>query len=134
MSAAIATFPLPQTSSIARRARALFSSSVTAKISERHCSRPTFLPRNRTHEDQCKIQVHEIQIVFAFVNSRIPAAPSSRPNPERFTPPKGRRGSDATIDFIKTIPESSSDVKSLCPSSSLVHALEPSPNVLSFAS
>src|SRR5207247_3043640 len=46
----------------------------------------------------------EIQIVFAFVNSRIPTAPSSRPKPERFTPPNGRRGSEATIALMKTIP------------------------------
>jgi iron complex outermembrane receptor protein len=76
----------------------------------------------------------EIQIVFVFVNSRIPAEPSSRPKPERFTPPNGRRGSDATIALMKTIPASSSDANSFFSSRSLVHALAPRPNVVSFAS
>ncbi len=40
------------------------------------------------------------------MNSRIPNGPSSRPQPLRFTPPKGRRGSDATIPLTKTAPDS----------------------------
>src|SRR6266513_1614709 len=64
----------------------------------------------------------------------MPAAPSSRPKPERFTPPNGRRGSEATIALMKTIPLSNSDAKSFCSLRSLVHALEPRPNVVSFAS
>src|SRR5262249_484987 len=47
-------------------------------------------------------RVQEIQIVFVFVNSRMPVAPSSRPKPERFTPPNGKRGSEATIALMKT--------------------------------
>jgi hypothetical protein len=38
-----------------------------------------------------------IQTVLVFVNSRMPYGPSSRPWPEAFTPPKGTRGSLATI-------------------------------------
>src|SRR2546430_15129556 len=57
------------------------------------------------------IQCHEIQIVFVFVNSRIPAAPSSRPKPERFTPPNGKRGSEATIPVMKNISVSRADLK-----------------------
>src|SRR5438477_10493989 len=101
----------------------------------RQRSRQTYaLERNRTHAHQCKIGVYEIQIVFAFINSRMPAAPSSRPKPECLTPPNGRRGSDATIALMKTIPVSKSEAKSFCSSGSLVHALEPRPNVVSFAS
>src|SRR6266481_2843647 len=88
---------------------------------------------NRRHEHQFKLGGYEIQIVFVFVNSRVPAAPSSRPKPERFTPPNGRRGSDATIALMKTIPLSKSDVKSFCSSGLLVHALAARPNVVSFA-
>ncbi len=42
------------------------------------------------------------------MNSRIPCSASSRPWPENFTPPKGSRGSEATILFRKTMPASSS--------------------------
>jgi hypothetical protein len=38
-----------------------------------------------------------------FTNSRIPYALNSRPYPDRFTPPKGRRGSEATIPLMNTI-------------------------------
>src|SRR6266481_2306107 len=89
---------------------------------------------NRRHEHQFKLGGYEIQIVFVFVNSRVPAAPSSRPKPERFTPPNGRRGSEATIALMKTIPLSKSDTKRFCSLRSLVHALEPRPNGVSFAS
>src|SRR5438552_6935942 len=75
----------------------------------------------------------EIQIVFVFVNSRIPAAPSSRPKPERLTPPNGKRGSEATIALMKTIPASRSEVKSSCSSGLFVHALAARPNDVSFA-
>src|ERR1700739_3693803 len=49
-----------------------------------------------------------IQTVLVFVNSRMPYGPSSRPWPEAFTPPKGTRGSLATIWLMKTIPDSRS--------------------------
>ena len=43
-----------------------------------------------------------------LVNSRMPLTLNSRPWPERLTPPKGMRGSDATIWLMKTMPASSS--------------------------
>src|SRR5437016_4300560 len=70
---------------------------------------------------------HAIQIVLAFMNSRMPAAPSSRPKPERFTPPNGNRGSDADIALMKTIPDSNSDANSSCSVGSLVQALAAKP-------
>src|SRR5262250_1807425 len=70
---------------------------------------------------------------FIFVNSLIPTAPSSRPCPDHFTPPKGIRGSEATIRLMKTMPASSSLMNFCCSSGSLVQALAPSPNRLSFA-
>src|SRR5258708_32571232 len=42
--------------------------------------------------------------VLALRNSRMPAAESSRPAPERLMPPKGRRGSLATMVLRKTPP------------------------------
>src|SRR5271168_1191373 len=74
------------------------------------------------------------QTVFIFVNSRIPLIDNSRPWPERFTPPKGTRGSDATIWLIKTIPASNSLMKRSRSAGSLVHALAPKPKRLSLAS
>ena len=46
------------------------------------------------------------QISFALVSSRAPNAPSSRPKPEAFIPPKGARASDRTKSLIKTAPAS----------------------------
>jgi hypothetical protein len=47
---------------------------------------------------------YAIHTVFMFVNSRMPTAPNSRPKPERFTPPNGTLGSDATMVLKNTIP------------------------------
>src|SRR5581483_5410837 len=47
-----------------------------------------------------------IQIVLTFTNSWMPKSLSSRPNPLRFTPPKGSRGSDATSPLMNTDPAS----------------------------
>src|SRR5215470_328978 len=76
---------------------------------------------------------HSIQTVFIFVNSLMPTAPSSRPCPDHFTPPNGIRGSEATMRLINTIPASSSLINLCCSAGSLVQALAPSPNRLSFA-
>src|ERR1700721_4316352 len=48
-----------------------------------------------------------IQTVFTLVNSLMPKGPSSRPKPDCFTPPKGTRGSEATILLMNTMPASS---------------------------
>src|ERR1700683_1460436 len=68
-----------------------------------------------------------------FMNSRIPNIASSRPWPERFTPPKGSRGSDATMRLMKTIPDSRPLMNFSRSPGSLVHALAPRPNGLEFA-
>src|SRR5207248_1511354 len=47
-----------------------------------------------------------IQIVLILVNSRIPSTANSRPKPEDFIPPKGRRGSDETKVFTQQVPAS----------------------------
>ena len=46
----------------------------------------------------------------------MPTRPSSRPCPECLTPPKGMRGSEATILLMKTMPASSSLIKRCCSS------------------
>src|SRR5438874_13010156 len=89
--------------------------------------------RNAKRSGELGRRSQAIQIVFVFTNSRIPAAPSSLPNPERFTPPKGNLGSEATIALTKTIPASSSDTNSSCSLRSFVQALAPSPKVVAFA-
>src|ERR1700686_696922 len=68
-----------------------------------------------------------IHTVFIFLNSRIPLMLNSRPWPELFTPPKGTRGSDATIWLIKTIPASNSLINKSRSRSSLAQALAPRP-------
>ena len=45
---------------------------------------------------------------FLFANSSMPYRASSRPTPERFTPPKGRSGALRLVLLIHTIPTSSS--------------------------
>src|SRR2546421_11582104 len=67
-------------------------------------------------------------------NSRIPCTDSSRPYPESFTPPKGRAGYDVVIPFTKTCPASRSTANRSCSAGSLVHAFDPSPNGVAFAS
>ena len=74
-----------------------------------------------------------IQTVLMFTNSRMPKSASSRPYPECFTPPNGRRGSDATMPLMKTDPASISSMNFACSFASLVHAAEPSPNGVAFA-
>src|SRR5579859_950161 len=76
---------------------------------------------------------HCTHTVLIFMNSRIPFSASSRPCPEYFTPPKGSRGSDATILFRKTMPASSSLMNLSVSAGSLVQALAPSPKRLSLA-
>jgi hypothetical protein len=63
----------------------------------------------------------------------MPYTPSSRPNPECFVPPNGTRGSDATIAFTNTWPESMPSMKRFVSSSSFVQTLAPRPNVVAFA-
>jgi hypothetical protein len=46
------------------------------------------------------VRRYSIQTVFMSVNSRMPCTPSSRPWPDHFTPPKGKRGSEATENGI----------------------------------
>src|ERR1700751_988702 len=74
-----------------------------------------------------------IQTVLVFVNSRMQYGPSSRPWPEAFTPPKGTRGSLATIWLMKTIPDSRSLMNCSRSPGSLVQALAPRPKRLSLA-
>src|SRR6266478_4700526 len=69
-----------------------------------------------------------IHTVLMFVNSRMPCAPNSRPCPDHFTPPKGIRGSEATIRFMKTIPDSRSLMKRSRSFLSFVQALAPNSN------
>src|SRR5208337_1431519 len=75
----------------------------------------------------CSLFHYWIQTVLMFTNSRIPCTASSRPWPEYFTPPKGKRGSDATILFKKTIPASSSLMNLSVSAGSFVQALAPNP-------
>src|SRR5205823_12941971 len=89
--------------------------------------------RNANRSAELGRRSQAIQFVFVFTNSRIPAAPSSLPNPERFTPPNGNLGSEATIPLTKTIPASSSDANSSCTFRSFVLALAPRLIVVAFA-
>ena len=68
-----------------------------------------------------------IQTVWMLTNSRIPNSESSRPYPERLTPPKGSLGSEATMPLIKTCPASISRASRRARSRSRVHRLEPRP-------
>src|SRR5438067_3316137 len=88
---------------------------------------------NAKRSSELGLRSQAIQIVFLFTNSRIPAAPSSLPNPERFTPPNGNLGSEATIALTKTVPASSSDANNSCSVRSFVQALAPRPKVVAFA-
>jgi MFS family permease len=51
------------------------------------------------------------QIVLRFVNSRMPAAASSRPKPECLIPPKGSSGYETVIPLTKTAPAPSAAMK-----------------------
>src|SRR5574341_2384234 len=63
-----------------------------------------------------------------LTNSRMPTSDSSSPIPDFLTPPNGRRGSDLTISFTDTRPDSTC-LASLTPRSMLfVQMLAPSPN------
>src|SRR5439155_304395 len=68
-----------------------------------------------------------IQIVCTFVNSRMPKAESSRPYPDRFTPPNGRRGSDATMPLTNTLPDSIRRASRSASAMSRVQRLAPRP-------
>src|SRR5437762_6013105 len=89
--------------------------------------------RNAKRSSELGLRSQAIQIVFLFMNSRIPAAPSSLPNPESATTPKGNPGSEATIALMKTIPAASSDANRSCSVRLFVHALAPRPKVVAFA-
>src|SRR4029077_12779951 len=60
------------------------------------------------------------QMVWMLVNSLIPYSDSSRPNPERLSPPNGSRASDATIPLMKTSPASTRSASFLPRSTSRV--------------
>ncbi len=66
-------------------------------------------------------------------NSRIPCPDSSRPNPDRFTPPNGNAGWDAVIPLTYTLPASRSRTNRSTSASSRVHTFELSPKGESFA-
>ena len=72
---------------------------------------------------------HFTRTVFTFTNSRIPCSPDSRPQPDRFTAPKGSRASDATIPLIDEHHPRFEfiDEALLFAGASLVHALAPKP-------
>src|SRR5947207_2950942 len=74
-----------------------------------------------------------IQTVWMLVNSLIPYDDSSRPYPERFTPPNGRRASDATMPLMNTRPASTRSASRFPRSTSEVQMLEPSPKSVSLA-
>lgn len=66
-------------------------------------------------------------------NSRIPCPDSSRPYPDRFTPPNGNPGWDAVIPLTNTPPASRSRTNRSTSASSRVQTLELSPNGESLA-
>lgn len=66
-------------------------------------------------------------------NSRIPCPDSSRPYPDRFTPPNGNAGCDAVIPLKNTAPASRSRTNRSTSAASRVHTLELSPNGVSLA-
>jgi hypothetical protein len=67
------------------------------------------------------------QTVFTFVNSRMPAADNSRPQPDAFTPPNGSRASDFTAPLTNTQPASISAARRSPRAASAVQMLAPSP-------
>src|SRR6185312_7250903 len=70
------------------------------------------LAAHHSKTDKPEIRHYSTQMVLMFVNSRMPCTPpNSRPCPDHFTPPNGIRGSDTTILFTKTIPDSISSAK-----------------------
>src|SRR4051794_7358339 len=73
------------------------------------------------------------RISFLLTNSSIPYGPSSRPKPERLTPPNGSSAPSRREPLTKTMPASISlATRSAC-SASVVNTYEPRPNGVSFA-
>src|SRR5207249_9297385 len=72
-------------------------------------------------------EVHATHTVLTFTNSRRPYSDSSRPYPERFTPPNGSRGSDLTSPFTNTLPASISRATRSPRCVSRVHTAAPRP-------
>src|SRR6185503_450082 len=74
------------------------------------------------------------RISFLLTNSSAPYFPSSRPQPDRLTPPNGSSAPSAPTMLTYTMPASISlATRSAC-SGSVVKRYEPSPNGVSFAS
>src|SRR5258707_15375710 len=79
------------------------------------------------HEHECAVEIYRSRYhsvswrvnrsvlptctVLAFTNLRMPKTPSSRPCPERLTPPNGRLGSYTPMEFTNNCPDSSSSMK-----------------------
>src|SRR6266508_3934561 len=76
----------------------------------------------------------KIWTVLMLTISRSPYRLSSRPMPLCFTPPNGMRGSDFTVPFTNTMPDSMRAAISSARARFLVQTLAPSPNSESFAS
>src|SRR5689334_11468376 len=74
-----------------------------------------------------------IQTVFTFTKARMPSSPSSRPYPEHFTPPKGRRGSLFTMPFTNTAPASIRGTSRSISAALEVHSEAPRPKRESLA-
>ncbi len=104
-----------------------------ARSARRRC-RPTPLPAagepagRRAREGQARCQT-----VVALQNSRMPWPASSRPYPERLTPPKGSAGWEAVMPLTKTPPASRSRTKKATSSWERVQTLELRPNGESLA-
>lgn len=67
------------------------------------------------------------QTVLRLQNSRMPAAASSRPTPESFTPPKGSSGYEAVMPLTNTAPASIRSMNHSCSSASWLQSAELSP-------
>src|SRR5229473_2193101 len=74
------------------------------------------------------------QTSLGLVSSNAPGAPSSRPIPEAFTPPKGARGSEWTMSLMNTIPASMRLARRLARSESRLQTAAPSPKSVPLAS
>src|SRR5256714_279639 len=91
------------------------------------------LPLGKIVARRADADVYATHTVLMFTNSRSPYSDSSRPYPERFTPPNGSRGSDLTNPFTNTLPASSSRATRSPRARSAVQTEAPSPYTDAFA-
>jgi hypothetical protein len=64
----------------------------------------TASPSQRTGRFRCAGRGQPIRMSLELTNSSAPALPSSRPVPDRLTPPKGSSGASALTTLTKTMP------------------------------